>query len=163
MKIVTAVLATLLLLAGCSGSSDDEATPTRTPTPNASDPSRQFDRDTLDKQAQEQADREKAAQAELEKEVREAAEQRRTVVDITIKDGKVAPQGGRVEVAAGTPVTLLVTSDADEEIHVHSDPEHTYEVTAGGSIEKTFTIDRPGQVAVEAHGLGVTILQLVVR
>ena len=65
--------------------------------------------------------------------------------------------------AAGTPVTLLVTSDADEEIHVHSDPEHTYEVTAGGSIEKTFTIDRPGQVAVEAHGLGVTILQLVVR
>jgi len=60
-------------------------------------------------------------------------------------------------------VTLNVTSDADEEIHVHSDPEHEYEVKAGDSLDETFTIDTPGQVAVEAHHLDVTILQLVVE
>lgn len=86
----------------------------------------------------------------------------RTSVDITIKDGKVTPQGERVDVKVGEPVTLHVTSDADEEIHVHSDPEHEYEVKAGDSIDETFTIDTPGQVAVEAHHLDVTILQLVV-
>lgn len=162
MKIVTAVLATLLLLAGCSGSSDSEPKP----APSSADPSRQADRDTIERQAQEQAEQQKAAQAELEKKVNEKADEltaEGTVVEITIKDGKVTPQGGRVEVAAGKRVRLLVTSDADEEIHVHSDPEHTYEVTAGGSIDKAFTIDRPGQVAVEAHGLGVTIVQFVVR
>ena len=86
-----------------------------------------------------------------------------TTVDIVIKDGKVTPQGKRVDVKAGDPVTLTIRSDADEEIHVHSDPEHEYEVKAGDSIDETFTIDTPGQVAVEAHHLDVTIVQLVVK
>jgi plastocyanin len=86
-----------------------------------------------------------------------------TTVDIVVKDGKVTPQGTRVKVKAGDPVTLKITSDADEEIHVHSDPEHEYEVKAGDPIDETFTIDTPGQVAVEAHHLDVTIVQLVVE
>lgn len=84
-------------------------------------------------------------------------------VRIVIKDGKVTPQGKRVEVKVGEPVKLSITSDADEEIHVHSDPEHEYEAGPGDSVTETLTIDTPGQVAVEAHHLGVTILQLVVR
>jgi len=84
-------------------------------------------------------------------------------VDIVIKDGKVTPQGKRVDVKAGTPVTLHITSDADEEIHVHSDPEHEYEVKPGDDVTKSFTIDTPGQVAVEAHHLDATIVQLVVK
>ncbi|WP_332663395.1 hypothetical protein [Aeromicrobium sp.] len=86
-----------------------------------------------------------------------------TQVDIVIKDGKATPQGKRVEVTAGTPVTLRITSDADEEIHVHSEPEHEFEVGPGHVLDETFTIDTPGQVAVEAHHLGVTIVQLVVE
>ena len=86
-----------------------------------------------------------------------------TQVDIVIKDGKVTPQGKRVDVKAGEPVTLHITSDADEEVHVHSDPEHEYEVKAGDTLTETFTIDTPGQVAVEAHHLDVTIVQLVVK
>jgi hypothetical protein len=85
------------------------------------------------------------------------------VVDIAIKDGKVTPQGDRVDVKAGQRVTLRITSDAAEEIHVHSDPEHTYQVKPGDSVEESFTSDVPGQVAVEAHHLDVTIVQLVVR
>lgn len=161
MKLIVPLLAAVLLLAGCGGSSD-EPVPDR--TSSTVDESREVDDDTLDQQARDQAAQQKAAQDELAEQVdREAAEQRGTVVEIVIEDGKASPQGDRVEVKAGRTVTLLVTSDADEEIHVHSDPEHTYEVGAGESIEKSFTLDTPGQVAVEAHGLGVTIVQLVVR
>lgn len=85
------------------------------------------------------------------------------VVDIRIKDGEVTPQGGRVEVKVGQEVTLNITSDADEEIHVHSDPEHSYEVAPGGPVTESFTLTTPGQVAVEAHHLDVTVVQLVVR
>lgn len=85
------------------------------------------------------------------------------VVDIAIKDGKVTPQGDRVDVEVGQKVTLRISTDATEEIHVHSDPEHTYQVKPGDSVNESFTIDKPGQVAVEAHELDATIVQLVVR
>ncbi|MFZ0140039.1 MAG: hypothetical protein WAL70_03065 [Aeromicrobium sp.] len=85
------------------------------------------------------------------------------VVDIAVKDGKVTPQGDRVEMQVGQKVTLHITSDAHETIHVHSEPEHEYEIGEGDDVEKSFTIDTPGQIAVEAHHLGVTIAQLVVR
>ena len=85
------------------------------------------------------------------------------VVDIAVKDGKVTPQGDRVEVKVGQKVTLHITSDAHETIHVHSEPEQEFEIGAGDDVEKSFTIDTPGQIAVEAHHLDVTIVQLVVR
>jgi major membrane immunogen (membrane-anchored lipoprotein) len=161
MKIVTTVLAGVLLLAGCSGSSDDDPAPKPT---KPADTSQSFDREKLERQAKEQAAQKAAADDEVEKAVGDEIEKARgKVVEITIEDGKVTPRGERVEVKKGKKITLLVTSDADEEIHVHSDPEHTYQVKAGGSIEKSFTIDTPGQVAVEAHHLDATIVQLVVR
>ena len=92
-----------------------------------------------------------------------SSDQGAVTVTIAVKDGKVTPQGKRVDVKAGEPVTLRISSDADEEIHVHSDPEHEYEVGPGDQVDKTFTIDTPGQVAVEAHHLDVTIVQLVVK
>jgi hypothetical protein len=85
------------------------------------------------------------------------------VVDITEKDGKVEPVGQVVKVSTGQEIELAVTSDSDDEIHVHSDPEHEFEVEAGAQ-EKTFefTIDTPGTIEVESHGLEVTILKLQV-
>lgn len=94
----------------------------------------------------------------------EAAEPARdVVVDIAIKDGRTSPQGDRIDAKVGQEVTLRISSDAAEEIHVHSDPEHAFQVGAGDQVEKSFTVEKPGQVAVEAHDLGVTIVQLVVR
>lgn len=84
-------------------------------------------------------------------------------VDITIKDGKVTPQGDRVDVKVGQKVTLRITSDAEEEVHVHSEPEHEYEIAPGDDKTYSFTLAVPGQVAIEAHHLDVTIAQLVVR
>jgi plastocyanin len=85
------------------------------------------------------------------------------VVDIAIRDGKVTPRGARVDVKVGQKVTLHVTSDAHETIHLHSEPEHEFEMRDGDDVEKSFTFDVPGQVAVEAHHLEATIVQLVVR
>ncbi|MCW2749592.1 MAG: hypothetical protein JWR83_702 [Aeromicrobium sp.] len=84
-------------------------------------------------------------------------------VNIVIKDGKVTPQGERVNVKVGQKVTLHITTDVPEEVHVHSEPEHEYELAAGDNKTYSFSLEVPGQVAVEAHHLDVTIAQLVVR
>jgi plastocyanin len=140
MKTLAVLFASTLLLAGCSGSSSDGASPDRT-TASPTDVS-----DDLAEAVDE-----------------EAGKVTSRTVSIVIKDGKVTPQGDRVQVKVGQTIRLKITSDADEEIHVHSDPEHSYEVAAGESVTESFTIDTPGQVAVEAHHLDVTIMQLVVR
>ncbi len=85
------------------------------------------------------------------------------VVDIAVKNGTVTPQGDRVDVKVGQEVTLRITSDAHDTIHVHSDPEQEFEIGKGDDVEKSMTFDTPGQIAVEAHHLDVTIVQLVVR
>lgn len=84
-------------------------------------------------------------------------------VDIVFEGGEVVPRAKRIDVRVGQQVTLHVTSDAGDEIHIHSDPEQVYEVAVGDDESHTFAIDTPGQVAVEAHHLDVTIVQLVVR
>ncbi|MDR7086003.1 plastocyanin [Aeromicrobium panaciterrae] len=84
-------------------------------------------------------------------------------VEIEIANGEVLPLDEKVDVKVGEPITLHVVSDAVEEIHVHSDPEHEYEVAAGDDKTFTFTIETPGQVAVEAHHLDVTVVELVAR
>jgi hypothetical protein len=84
-------------------------------------------------------------------------------VTITEKDGKITPIGKVVKVAPGQKIDLIVTSDVEDEIHVHSDPEHEYEVKAGAKPETfSFTIDTPGTWEVESHGLEVTLLKLQV-
>lgn len=84
-------------------------------------------------------------------------------VEISITESGTTPAGDRVDVGVGEPVTLVVTSQIVDEVHVHSDPEVSIDVEPGQTIERTFTIDRPGQVAVESHETGATILQLVVQ
>ncbi|MDQ3157200.1 MAG: cupredoxin domain-containing protein [Actinomycetota bacterium] len=85
------------------------------------------------------------------------------VVQVSIKDHKVTPRGKRVGVKVGQPITLKVTSDSEDEIHVHSEPGHEFKVVTGMSKDFTFTIDTPGQVAVESHHTEAIIVQLVVR
>lgn len=85
------------------------------------------------------------------------------VVDVTLTADGPEPQGERVEVEVGEPITLNITAEVADEVHVHSDPEVSIDVEAGDETSKTFTIDRPGQVAVESHATHAVIVQLVVR
>jgi hypothetical protein len=84
------------------------------------------------------------------------------VVEITFENGKVEPNGERVDVAAGQPVDLEVTADEPGSIHIHSDPEQEFDYEAGTETFK-IQIDRPGVVAVESHELDQVIVQLEVR
>ena len=89
----------------------------------------------------------------------------RVVVDITIADGKVTPNGEKVDVAVGQEVELNVTSDADDEIHAHTDDAAGYEleVKAGEPATGRFTVASAGSFEVESHHLEKIIVILNVR
>lgn len=84
------------------------------------------------------------------------------VVDIAVKDGVVSPEAARVDVRVGQKVTLHLTSDADEEIHVHTVPDREYELGPGDDVRHSFTVRSPGVVSIEAHHLDVTAVRLIV-
>ena len=87
-------------------------------------------------------------------------------VDIHVKiaDGQVSPAGERVDVAVGQPIRLIVDSDVADELHVHSSPEHEFEIPAGahGKVFR-LTLDRPGVVEVELHELDEVVVSLAAR
>lgn len=133
MKTAAAALLLALALAGCGSTSEPSSDATGTPSATEPAPS---------------------ATTEAPKGV---------TVEIEFVNGDVVPRDDKIDVNVGEPVTLHVVSDVAEEIHVHSDPEHEYKVAAGDDTTFTFTIKTPGQVAVEAHELGVRIVELVAR
>ena len=87
-------------------------------------------------------------------------------VDIHVKiaNGQVTPAGDRVYVKLGQPIRLVVDSDAADELHVHSTPEHEFEVPAGahGKVYR-FTLDKPGVVEVELHELDEVVVSIAAR
>ena len=84
-----------------------------------------------------------------------------TSIDITIKGGKVTPNGERVKAKVGSPITLKIDADEAGEIHVHSTPEQEIPFVKGTSTKK-LTIKQPGIVDVEDHALDQVIVQLQV-
>jgi hypothetical protein len=83
-------------------------------------------------------------------------------IEIEIDGDRVEPNGRRVQVSAGEPVVLAITSDRTAELHVHSSPEQMIQVEKGESTVR-LTIDTPGVVDVEEHESGTVLLQLEVR
>ncbi len=83
------------------------------------------------------------------------------VVEITVAGGQ--PQGGPVgvEVPLGTEVSIQVSADVTEEVHLHG-YDLTADVSPGVLGEITFTADIPGQFEVELEGSGVLIAELTV-
>ncbi len=84
-------------------------------------------------------------------------------ISVTIEGDSVTPNGDRVEVAVNQKIEFVVQSDAEGEIHVHSDPEQELLYGAGTTTLPTFKIDKPGIVEVESHALEKTIVQLEVK
>jgi hypothetical protein len=85
------------------------------------------------------------------------------VIDVTFHGTSVTPNGERVEVSVGQPITLHVTADAPGEIHVHSTPEQELEYAKGTTDVKLTPIDAPGTIDVESHSLDKVIVQLEVH
>jgi plastocyanin len=82
-------------------------------------------------------------------------------IEVTVAHGKASGDTGRVEVATGTAVTLVVTSDVADEVHVHGyDIEK--ELTPGEPATLQFDATVPGVFEVELHHAGTVLLRLQV-
>jgi plastocyanin len=84
-------------------------------------------------------------------------------VDVSIADGVAKPLNASYQATVGQPITFRVTSDAEDELHVHSTPEHSFDVKAAPGQTFTFTVDVPGRVEVELHHLNVVLATIDVR
>ncbi|GHJ95390.1 hypothetical protein SNE510_49090 [Streptomyces sp. NE5-10] len=83
-------------------------------------------------------------------------------LDIRVTGSTVTPAPSRVELRKGERITLRVTSDRPDTVHVHGyDREAT--LAPGTPAALTLTADRTGLFEVETHESGLVLTQLVVR
>lgn len=81
------------------------------------------------------------------------------LVEITVVDGKVAGGVQRVSVDQSQQITLRVTSDTSEELHVHG-YDLTLDLEPGAAGELTFTADIPGVFEVELEQSGLAVAEI---
>lgn len=87
----------------------------------------------------------------------------RLVIDVTIKGGEVTPTNAQVQAKVKNPIVVRVNSDAADELHVHSNPEHTFKVEPRNGQQFQFTVDVPGTVDIELHQLNRVIASVQVQ
>jgi hypothetical protein len=93
----------------------------------------------------------------------EQAPPARQIVDVTIKDGKVTPTNEQLKAGVKEQIVIRINSDAVDELHVHSTPDHSFNVEARPVQSFQFTVDVPGEVDVELHKLNQTIATIQVQ
>ncbi|MFJ9433078.1 hypothetical protein ACIRQY_25955 [Streptomyces sp. NPDC101490] len=83
-------------------------------------------------------------------------------VTLTVTGKTVSPPPSRIELKKGDRLTLRVTADRADTVHVHGyDRELT--LAPGTPATLTLTVDRTGLFEVETHESGLVLTQLVVR
>lgn len=85
-----------------------------------------------------------------------------TTITIELADGKASPNGDRVELARGEPFVLDITSDRDDEVHIHG-IDREIEIGAGEHQRVELSIDTSGRYEVESHHPELLIVMLLVR
>lgn len=140
LKTLTALTAAALITAGCGGSTSSD-----TATSGSSAPATPSSTD-----APQMSDQQEPPT--------------RLVIDVTIKGGEVTPTNAQFDANAKEPIVVRVNSDVADELHVHSNPEHTFNVEAkSGPQSFQFTVDVPGKVDVELHHLNKTVATVTVQ
>lgn len=81
------------------------------------------------------------------------------VLDVTFAGGEVSGVEGRVDVEKGEQLVLRITSDVEEEIHVHGYDLYA-DLVPGQTAQLAFTADLPGSYEVELHDAGRPLFQL---
>jgi hypothetical protein len=87
----------------------------------------------------------------------------RLLIDVDIKGGEVTPTNAQLQAAVKEQVVIRVNSDVEDELHVHSNPEHTFKVEAKPMQSFQFTVDAPGKVDVELHHLNKIVATIAVQ
>ena len=85
------------------------------------------------------------------------------VVDVTIAKGQVTPTNTTLQAKVHQQITFRVTSDATDELHVHSTPDHKFQIAAAPNQTFQFSVDVPGNVEVELHLLDRTVATIQVQ
>lgn len=83
-------------------------------------------------------------------------------VEITLSGDSVTPNGEKLDVAVGDVLALTITSDHDDEIHIHG-IDIEIPVTAGETVTEEVTLEQTGSFEVESHHPAKVILILNVR
>lgn len=134
LKTLTAVAAVALLVAGCGSSTSPDDPSTASSTGTA---------------APEMTDQQ--------------APPERVVIDVTVAGGNVSPTNQQVQAKVKQPIIVRVNSDAADQLHVHSNPEHTFDIKPENGQAFQFTVDVPGKVDVELHHLDKTVATITVQ
>lgn len=90
-----------------------------------------------------------------------AAQPASRTVQLSYSGGQAGGDTGRVQVPLGSTVSLQVSGDTAEEVHVHGYDRYL-DVPAGGTATLTLVADIPGVFEVELHDQGVLLTQLQV-
>jgi hypothetical protein len=85
------------------------------------------------------------------------------VVNVTIAQGQVSPTNAPLQARVHQQITFHITSDAPDELHVHSVPDHKFDIAAAPNQTFQFSVDVPGNVEVELHHLDRTIATIQVQ
>lgn len=85
-----------------------------------------------------------------------------TVLAVTVRGGSVVAGSARQRAPLNQPVTIRVTSDTADEVHVHG-YDKTFAVAPGGTAETTFVASIPGVFEVEFERAGRLLFTLEVR
>ncbi|WP_344195767.1 hypothetical protein [Pedococcus aerophilus] len=83
-------------------------------------------------------------------------------LEITVDGKDVSPAPRTVDLAVGETLTLVVTSDHDDELHVHGF-EVEGALVAGKPTSVTLTGKEPGVYEVETHEPPLRLLKIAVR
>lgn len=86
----------------------------------------------------------------------------RTVLAVTVRGGSVVEGSSRQRATLNEAVTVRVTSDVADEVHVHG-YDKKFAVAAGQSGETTFNANIPGVFEVEFEKSGKLLFTLEVR
>ena len=84
------------------------------------------------------------------------------VIDVTIPGRKVTPAPTTVNLKAGEKLTLVVTSDHDDELHAHGFDVEA-KLKAGAPTTVTLTGAEPGLYEVETHEPALRLMMIAVR
>ncbi|GAB5902448.1 hypothetical protein OKHIF_05490 [Mycobacteroides chelonae] len=84
-------------------------------------------------------------------------------VNVTIKNGVVTPTNATLQTRVAEPIVIRVDSDTADELHVHSTPDHSFEIEPKSGQTFQFSVSVPGKVDVELHKLKKTIATISVQ
>ena len=91
-----------------------------------------------------------------------ASEDAGPTLEVEVEGDEVKPVAQRLDLAVGERLTITVQADRAGELHVHSDPEHTF-AFGPGTKKFQLTVDTPGSVDIEEHESDALVARVLVR